>query len=185
MTEQAEQNKNTEDKSAENETEQTPEQQAASGQQAERDSVAAQMAKEMDEDENQEFDPSNIPEMTTEQEQVALEATQDMLETPEGAEFAAVGVIAYYEELLQEHGHEKFTITDKKKEIGARRLQPVIQKYAPQALGLLGQYKSEVMAALWVGSLAYSSVKQLKTLKALDNAEQAVSEAPTSENEAA
>jgi len=174
MTESVEQNENTEI-----ESELTPEQQTEDVNQSERDRIASQMAKEMSGDENEEFDPTNIPEMSPEEEQAALEATQDMLETPEGAEFAAIGVIDYYEELLQEHGHEKFTITDKKKEIGAKRLQPVIQKYAPQALGLLGQYKSEVMAALWVGSLAYSSVKQLKTLKAQDKAVKASSENPS------
>ncbi len=181
MTEPTEQNENTEQ-----EIKVSSEQQAIDASQAERDRIAAQMAKEMGDDESEDFDPSNIPEMTPEQEQAALQATQDMLETPEGAEFAAVSVVTYYEELLQEHGHEKFTISDKKKEIGAKRLQPVIQKYAPQALGLLGQYKGEVMAALWVGSLAYSSVKQLKTLKALD-VEQGENKdkAHESENEAA
>jgi len=186
MTEPVEQNEN-----AEIESEVTPEQQAEDANQAERDRIAAQMVKEMGEDENEEFNPEDIPEMSPEEEQAALAVTQDLLETPEGAEFAAVGVIDYYEELLQEHGHEKFTLADKKKEIGAKRLQTVIQKYAPQALGLLGQYKSEVMAALWVGSLAFGSVKQLKALKELDRIELAKenstneSKANESENEAA
>ena len=38
-------------------------------------------------------------------------------------------------------------------------------------LGLFGQYKSEVMAALFVGSMAYGSVKQIKALKSEDLAE--------------
>jgi len=177
MTESTEQSESTEQK-----VELTPEQQQAHDAQLNRDKIAAEMEKEMGEDENAEFDPSSIPEMTPEQEQAALAATQDLLETPEGAEFAATGVIDYYEELLQEHGHEKFTITSKKKELGAKRLQPVIQKYAPQALGLLGQYKAEVMAALWVGSLAYSSVKQLKTLKAIDITKQAANDSESAES---
>lgn len=100
-----------------------------------------------------------------------LQGTQDMLQTSEGAEMAAIGAINWYEELLQEHGHERFTITDKKKLQGAKRLTPVIQKYAPDMLGLFGQYKSEVMAALFVGSMAYGSVKQIKALKSEDLAE--------------
>lgn len=139
-----------------------------------RDAQAAAMARELgmeDGDDEQDFDPEQMQNLSPEQEAIALKQTQDMLQTAEGAEMAAIGALDWYEELLQEHGHERFTLADKKKERGAKRLTPVIQKYAPQALGLFGQYKNEVMAALFVGSLAYGSVKQIKALKAEDLAE--------------
>jgi hypothetical protein len=137
---------------------------------AERDAVAEQMAKELGQDEIDDFDPTeSIPVMTPEQEAKALQDTKDLLESAEGAEFAAVGAIDYYEEIIQEHCHDRFKIADKKKQNGVKRLTPVIQKYAPSALGLLGNYKNEIMAAMWTGSLAFGSVKQLKALRAEDD----------------
>ncbi len=159
----------------------TPEELAAIAQEeAERDAEALAMAQALGMDESTgdngddsqaDFDPSTVENLTPEQEAQMLQGTQDMLQTSEGAEMAAIGAINWYEELLQEHGHERFTITDKKKLQGAKRLTPVIQKYAPDMLGLFGQYKSEVMAALFVGSMAYGSVKQIKALKSEDLAE--------------
>ena len=159
----------------------TPEElEAIAQEEAERDAEALAMAQALGMDESQanenddsqaDFDPSTVENLTPEQEAQMLQGTQDMLQTSEGAEMAAIGAINWYEELLQEHGHERFTITDKKKLQGAKRLTPVIQKYAPDMLGLFGQYKSEVMAALFVGSMAYGSVKQIKALKSEDLAE--------------
>lgn len=136
-----------------------------------RDAQAAQMARELAGEDEEDFDPSQAANLTPEQEAQMLKGTQDILQTQEGAEMAAIGGIDWYEEILQEHGHERFTISDKKKARGAKRLTPVIQKYAPEMLGLFGQYKNEVMAALFVGSMAYGSVKQIKALKAEDLAE--------------
>jgi hypothetical protein len=139
-----------------------------------RDAQAAKMAAELGLDDAEldpDFDPSQAVNMSPEQEAQVLQQTQDMLQTSEGAQMAAIGAIDWYEELLQEHGHEKYTISDKKKVRGTKRLTPVIQKYAPEILGLFGQYKNEVMAALFVGSLTYGSVKQIKALKAEDLAE--------------
>ena len=159
----------------------TPEElEAIAQEEAERDAEALAMAQALGMDESQanedddsqaDFDPSTVENLTPEQEAQMLQGTQDMLQTSEGAEMAAIGAINWYEELLQEHGHERFTITDKKKLQGAKRLTPVIQKYAPDMLGLFGQYKSEVMAVLFVGSMAYGSVKQIKALKSEDLAE--------------
>ena len=154
----------------------TSEQLSEQAAELERDALAAQMAQELSQDEKAEdneagedFDPTAAVEaLTPEQEAAAMKATQDLLESAEGAEFAATGAIDYYEELLQEHCHERFAISPKKKENGVKRLTPVVQKYAPQALSLLGNYKNEIMAALWVGSLAYGSVKQIKALKLED-----------------
>jgi len=136
-----------------------------------RDAEAEAMAQalgmgEIEDEQEADFDPAT-QNLTPEQEAQALQGTQDMLQTAEGAEMAAIGAINWYEELLQEHGHERFIMSDKKKVRGAKRLTPVIQKYAPEMLGLFGQYKNEVMAALFVGSMAYGSVKQIKALKAL------------------
>ncbi len=91
-----------------------------------------------------------------------------MLTTKEGAEYAVSESIDWLEETLQEHGHKDFKIADKKKEVGLNRLSPVVQKYAPEMLGLLGQYKKEFFAALWLGTLSYSSVKEIKSLKKRD-----------------
>ena len=138
-----------------------------------RDAEAAEMAKALgieEGDQEPDFDPEQAV-LTPEQEAEALKQTTEFLQTAQGAEMAAIGALDWYEELLQEHGHERFTLADKKKVRGAKRLTPVIQKYAPEALGLFGQYKNEVMAALFVGSLAYGSVKQIKALKAEDLAE--------------
>lgn len=172
MTDVTQENENLDTVSTEGETdlhEQQAEQEQAD---ALRDAQAAQMAKELGlDDDEQDFNPDAIPQLSPEQEAQMLKGTQDILQTAEGAEMAAVGAIDWYEELLQEHGHERFSISDKKKERGAKRLTPVIQKYAPEMLGLFGQYKSEVMAALFVGSMAYGSVKQIKALKAEDLAE--------------
>ena len=144
-----------------------------------RDAEAARLASSLGADETEEdFDPTGaMDNMSPEQEQAAMVAAQEMLTTPEGAEMAASGAIDWYEELVQEHGHERFTIPPKKKEIGAKRLTPVVQKYAPQVLGLFGQYKNEIMAALWVGSMAYGSVKQVRALKAQDLAAKKQAEA--------
>ena len=144
-----------------------------------RDAEAARLASSLGADETEEdFDPTAaVDNMTPEQEQAAMAAAQEMLTTPEGAEMAASGAIDWYEEVIQEHGHEKFAIPAKKKEIGAKRLTPVVQKYAPQVLGLFGQFKNEIMAALWVGSMAYGSVKQVRALKAQDLAAKKQAEA--------
>ena len=153
---------------------QTVEQSEPTEEELQRDAEAAAMAKALGIEEGEEepdFDPAMAANLTPEQEAQMLQGTKDLLQTPEGAEMAAIGALNWYEELLQEHGHERFTMGDKKKERGAKRLTPVIQKYAPEALGLFGQYKNEVMAALFVGSLAYGSVKQIKALKAEDLAE--------------
>jgi hypothetical protein len=141
-----------------------------------RDAEAEAMAQalgmgELEDGQEADFDPETIQNLSPEQEAQVLKGTQDMLQTVEGAEMAAIGAINWYEELLQEHGHERFTISDKKKSNGAKRLTPVIQKYAPEMLGLFGQYKNEVMAALFVGSMTYGSVKQIRALKAEDLAE--------------
>lgn len=154
----------------------TPEQLNAQAAELERDVLVERMTKELgknekaeDNEEGEDFDPTSaVDAMTPEQEAAAMQATKDLLESAEGAEFAATGAIEYYEELLQEHCHERFAISPKKKENGVKRLTPVVQKYAPQALSLLGNYKNEIMAALWVGSLAYGSVKQIKALKLED-----------------
>ena len=47
-------------------------------------------------------------------------------------------------------------------------MKPLIQKYAPAAAGLLGNYKDEILGAVWLGSFMFSSVKQIKQLKARD-----------------
>jgi hypothetical protein len=163
----------TNEQASEQVTELTPEQLSAQETELQRDALAEQMAKELSRDEKvddaEDFDPTAAVEaLTPEQEAAAMQATQDLLESAEGAEFAATGAIDYYEELIQEHCHERFAISPKKKENGVKRLTPVVQKYAPQALSLLGNYKNEIMAALWVGSLAYGSVKQIKALKGED-----------------
>ncbi|OIQ45846.1 MAG: hypothetical protein BM565_12620, partial [Gammaproteobacteria bacterium MedPE] len=108
----------------------TPEELAAIAQEAaERDAEALAMAQALGMDESTDdngddsqadFDPSTVENLTPEQEAQMLQGTQDMLQTSEGAEMAAIGAINWYEELLQEHGHERFTITDKKKLQGAK-----------------------------------------------------------------
>lgn len=151
---------------------QAAEQPAPTEEELQRDAQAAAMAKELGiEEDDSDFDPDQAPNLTPEQEAAALKQTTDFLQTSQGAEMAAIGALDWYEELLQEHGHERFTLADKKKVHGAKRLTPVIQKYAPEMLGLFGQYKNEVMAAMFVGSMAYGSVKQIKALKAEDLAE--------------
>ncbi|RJE76355.1 hypothetical protein BGP78_13175 [Pseudoalteromonas sp. MSK9-3] len=55
-----------------------------------------------------------------------------------------------------------------KKAQGAKRLTPIIQKYAPAALEMFGNYKDEVLAALSFGSFTFGAVKQIKSLKAED-----------------
>lgn len=155
-----------------------------------RDAQAAQMAQELAGETEADFDPAAaFASMTPEQEQAAIAGGQELLASREGAEYAASEAINLYEETVQEYGHEGFVVSDKKKEIGAKRLSPVIQKYAPQLLGLLGQYKHEVLAAIWTGSLAFSSVKQVKALKAIDakaaQAEKGEEQAPEQEKEAA
>jgi hypothetical protein len=167
----------------------TPAQLSAQAAELERDALAEQMAKELSQDEKvddaEDFDPTAaVDAMTPEQEAAAMQATKDLLESAEGAEFAATGAVDYYEELLQEHCHERFELSKKKKENGVKRLTPVVQKYAPQALSLLGNYKNEIMAALWVGSLAYGSVKQIKALKREDTKNNPPEEGAEAESQA-
>ena len=100
----------------------TPEELASIAQEeAERDAEALAMAQALGMDESTDdngddsqadFDPSTAESLTPEQEAQMLQGTQDMFQTNEGAEMAAIGAINWYEELLQEHGHERFTITD-------------------------------------------------------------------------
>ncbi|ALO41778.1 hypothetical protein PP2015_1264 [Pseudoalteromonas phenolica] len=52
--------------------------------------------------------------------------------------------------------------------MGAARMKPLIQKYAPAAAGLLGNYKDEILGPMWLGSFMFSSVKQIKQLKVRD-----------------
>ncbi|WP_128724902.1 hypothetical protein [Pseudoalteromonas phenolica] len=47
-------------------------------------------------------------------------------------------------------------------------MKPLIQKYAPAAAGLLGNYKDEILGPMWLGSFMFSSVKQIKQLKVRD-----------------
>lgn len=44
--------------------------------------------------------------------------------------------------------------------MGTARMKPLIQKYAPAAAGLLGNYKDEILGAVGLGSFMFSSVKQ-------------------------
>ena len=80
-----------------------------------RDAEAAEMAKALGIEEGEEepdFDPTMAANLTPEQEAQMLQGTKDLLQTPEGAEMAAIGALDWYEELLQEHGHERFAMGD-------------------------------------------------------------------------
>lgn len=134
-----------------------------------RDEQAIEMAKELAGETEEDFDPAAaFVGMTPEQEREAIRGGQELLASREGAEFAAIEAINVYEEAVQDYGHADFVIPDKKKENGVKRLSPVIQKYAPQLLGLLGEWKHEILAGTWTGSLAFTSVKQVKALRAED-----------------
>lgn len=129
--------------------------------------AAADQAQNLDIDPD--FDPmAAIDGMTPEAQKAALNQVKDVLITDEGALATGRDGLDMIESLLQDHGHAGFTLTDAKKEQGAKRLKPIIQKYAPAALDMLGSYKDEIMAAVFFGSLTYSSVKQIKQLRALD-----------------
>jgi hypothetical protein len=133
-----------------------------------RDEQAKSMAADLEEEDK--------PVLTNqEQEAAAIEETKAMLSSDEGAQMAALGAINWYEKILQKQGNKRFKIADDKKEDGVESLVPMIKKYAPNALGLFGQYKDEVMAAMFVGSMAYGSVKQIKALNAEDLAEDMIS----------
>jgi hypothetical protein len=137
-----------------------------------RDVEAAAMAKELgieDEEIEEELNPAKaIRSLTPEQEKAAAEAAKKFLVQADGAKFAVTKSLNSLEKMLQKHGHEDFSLDQEKKDEGIESLSPMLQKYAPQAIDLLGQYKGEFMAMLFVGSLSYSSVKQLKALKAND-----------------
>lgn len=135
---------------------------------AERDALAAETAQALAEDE-QEFDPTAAMEgMTAEQQQAAIQEGKEFLGSEMGATLAAEQGIELLEDTLREHGHEKFAFSDVKKEVGVKRLSPVIRKYAPQFVGMLGEYKDEILAAVFMGTTTYGAIKQIKALKAAD-----------------
>lgn len=132
-----------------------------------RDAQAAALAKELGLDDTSDFEPN--PEMTEEQQQAALKEIANVAETLEGSKELANTVIHAIEDGLQMVGHEKFAISERKKTEGVKALAPMIRKYAPNGLKLLGQYKDELMAGWWTATFAFGSVKQLKALKMEDH----------------
>ncbi|MGA4606152.1 hypothetical protein [Pseudoalteromonas maricaloris] len=130
--------------------------------------MAAEL-KEFDAEQELDFDPmSAIGAMPEEMQQAALTQVKDAVISDEGAEATAADAMDMLESLLQDHGHERFSIADGKKKQGAKRLKPIIQKYAPAALDMFGSYKDEIMAAMFFGSFSFNATKQIKALKMAD-----------------
>ena len=131
--------------------------------------MAAAMLKDLAEADNeQELDFDPIKYEGLDPEQAAIQQTADILMTEEGSAAMAADGLDMIEDMIREHVHPDFVIKDTSKKMGAARMKPLIQKYAPAAAGLLGNYKDEILGAVWLGSFMFSSVKQIKQLKARD-----------------
>ncbi|GMM85143.1 hypothetical protein [Pseudoalteromonas sp. MTN2-4] len=131
--------------------------------------MAAAMLKDLAEADNEQeldFDPTQYEGLDPEQ--AAIQQTADILMTEEGSAAMAADGLDMIEDMIREHVHPDFVIKDTSKKMGAARMKPLIQKYAPAAAGLLGNYKDEILGAVWLGSFMFSSVKQIKQLKARD-----------------
>lgn len=131
--------------------------------------MAAAMLKDLAEADNEQeldFDPTQYEGLDPEQ--AAIQQTADILVTEEGSAAMAADGLDMIEDMIREHVHPDFVIKDTSKKMGAARMKPLIQKYAPAAAGLLGNYKDEILCAVWLGSFMFSSVKQIKQLKARD-----------------
>ena len=131
--------------------------------------MAAAMLKDLAEADNEQeldFDPTKYEGLDPEQ--AAIQQTADILMTEEGSAAMAADGIDMIEDMIREHVHPDFVIKESSKKMGAARMKPLIQKYAPAAAGLLGNYKDEILGAVWLGSFMFSSVKQIKQLKARD-----------------
>lgn len=131
--------------------------------------MAAAMLKDLAEADNEQeldFDPTKYEGLDPEQ--AAIQQTADILVTEEGSAAMAADGLDMIEDMIREHVHPDFVIKDTSKKMGAARMKPLIQKYAPAAAGLLGNYKDEILGAVWLGSFMFSSVKQIKQLKARD-----------------
>ena len=131
--------------------------------------MAAAMLKDLAEADNEQeldFDPTQYEGLDPEQ--AAIQQTADILMTEEGSAAMAADGLDMIEDMIREHVHPDFVIKESSKKMGATRMKPLIQKYAPAAAGLLGNYKDEILGAVWLGSFMFSSVKQIKELKARD-----------------
>lgn len=73
-----------------------------------------------------------------------------------------------YEALIKNLVHEDFNVSQAQKDNTATALVPMIEKYGGAAAGLFGEYKDEALAALAVGNLTFSTIKQVKALKQQD-----------------
>ncbi len=141
----------------------------ALAQQAERDAEMNAAARSLDGD----FDPTNAgiadeaPQAKSESEQM-----QELMKDDAGSQYAAGEMVNTFEMLLQQFGHHKFKIDDERKAQTAVQIAPVIKKYGDSIGGALGDYKEEMFAALAIGSLAFSSIKEIKQLKAIDAAKE-------------
>lgn len=131
--------------------------------------MAAAMLKDLaqaDCEQELDFDPTKYEGLDPEQ--AAIQQTADILVTEEGSAAMAADGLDMIEDMIREHVHPDFVIKESSKKMGAARMKPLIQKYAPAAAGLLGNYKDEILGAVWLGSFMFSSVKQIKQLKARD-----------------
>ena len=128
-----------------------------------RNQQAQELAKQLEQLEEQAL------ELTPEQEKQALNELGDVIRgDTEFAQNAVAGSYEFLEEIIQDHVHEKFTISKNNHDRGLKRLTPMVQKYAPSALVIFGKWKGEMVACYCIGSLIYGSCKQLNEIKAID-----------------
>lgn len=132
---------------------------------------AADLAAELqraDAEQNLDFDPETEINLGATSQDEALGQVQGVLISDEGAAATVADGLNMVEHLVKEHCHPEFEISESSKKMGQSNLKPLIQKYAPAAIGLFGSYKDEIMGAFFLGSLVFSSVKQIKALKQRD-----------------
>ena len=126
----------------------------------ERDLEAKAFAATLAED----FDPEEV----INQQEAANEAEKaEQQNIDEGAEAFAYMAINTYESVLK-MAHPDFKLTEEVKDKAVENYGPVIKKYGPQMMSLMGQYQAEISAGIFTATLAVQSYKQLKQLKIED-----------------
>ena len=78
---------------------------------------------------------------------------------------AAFMLLSTYESTMRALVGKGFTLPDDMKQEAIEKYTPLIVKYGPSALGVLGQYQDEFVAGVFTISLVRESFSQMKQIK--------------------
>ncbi|MCC4238152.1 hypothetical protein LL266_16810 [Vibrio anguillarum] len=114
-------------------------------------------------DDDQDFDPSEIEQ----------QAETDTAMLAQGAA-TVVTVLGVGEQLIKQFGHKDFSFDPSQVENVANSAAPLFVKYGGEMPPWMAQYKEEITFTVAAGALCFTSVSQVKHLRAADAAKEVV-----------